>query len=579
MRDSARRLLDRAGTSVQFGLTFWAVLGFLALCAIVTLVASGDTADAAGAIGVMVGASLAGGLFITRAEALQGRDRVGWVLIGFGLCTAGLGVFVVAIVFFINGDAPAFGWTDLFFLATYILVIVGASILPQAHGTPMQRFRMVLDGLIGAISIAALLWVLVLADLTSDLADASTMTRVIGAAYPFLDLAVLTVAMSVLLRRSRHRFDLRIAMFAAGVLFQVAGDLTFFASGHSGSFEDANPLYWINLVAVGCFFTSAWLVGQPAASREYADRNPPAWTHVAAYVPAFGMLAVFVAEVILGGDASGDPILLPAVILVGLLVIARQAIAILENTATIEEQRDLLVTTISHELRTPLTSIVGFVELMEEDREHLTAQAAGMLSIIREQAAYMSTIVSDLIMLARGSEGALELSIEPVPAVELATASVQASGLGDGDVLTVIDPDIVLLVDRSRMQQLLINLLTNSARYGGPHTRLSIQSQNGDALIEIQDDGPGVPKRYEMRIWERFERGPNRLNAATPGSGIGLAIVRAIAEAHGGVAAYRTSEALGGACFSVVIPNCVADGNRQPSTDMDEAIARIRSIA
>lgn len=570
--------MDSVGTGVRFGPAFWAVLGFLALCAIGTLVASGDTADAFGAFGVMAGASLAGVLFITRARSLGGRDRIGWVLIGIGMCTAALGVLVVAVVFFVAGDAPAFGWTDLFFLATYILVIVGASVLPQAHGTPMQRVRMVLDGLIGAVSVAALLWVLLLGDMTSDLADASTMTRVIGAAYPFLDLAVLTVAMSVLLRRSRHRFDLRVAMFAAGVLFQVIGDLTFFASGQSGSFEDANPLYWINLVAVGCFVTSAWLVGQPATSREYADRNPPVWTHVAAYVPAFGMLAVFLAEVIIGGEASGDPILLPAVILVGLLVIARQGIAILENRATIEEQRNLLVTTISHELRTPLTAIVGFVELMEEDREHLTSQATGMLSIIREQAGYMSTIVSDLIMLARGSEGALELTMSHVPAEALATASVQASGLASGAVSTDIEPDLVLVVDRSRMQQLLINLLTNAARYGGPHTRLVIQSQQGDAVFEVHDDGSGVPKRHEMRIWERFERGPNRLNAATPGSGIGLAIVRAIAQAHGGVAEYRTSETLGGACFSVVIPNCVAAGDEPRDADSHEEIARIRSI-
>ena len=73
-------------------------------------------------------------------------------------------------------------------------------------------------------------------------------------------------------------------------------------------------------------------------------------------------------------------------------------------------------------------------------------------------------------------------------------------------------------------------------------------------MIEVHDAGEGIPRRYEVRVWDRFERGPNRLNAAVPGSGIGLAIVHAIAQAHGGTATYRTSEVLGGACFTVSLP-------------------------
>jgi len=64
-----------------------------------------------------------------------------------------------------------------------------------------------------------------------------------------------------------------------------------------------------------------------------------------------------------------------------------------------------------------------------------------------------------------------------------------------------------------------------------------------------------VPKKYEQTIWERFERGVNRLNASIPGSGIGLAVVAAITSAHGGSTGYRRSERLGGACFRVVLPN------------------------
>jgi two-component system sensor histidine kinase RstB len=78
-----------------------------------------------------------------------------------------------------------------------------------------------------------------------------------------------------------------------------------------------------------------------------------------------------------------------------------------------------------------------------------------------------------------------------------------------------------------------------------------------DLIFEIHDNGSGVPTRYEAMIWQHFERGAHRLDATTPGLGIGLSIVQAVAESHGGRADYRTSERLGGACFSLTIPGCV----------------------
>lgn len=489
-----------------------------------------------------------------------------------------MSVFVVAVMFFVQGDVAAFGWTDLFFLATYVFVIAGAAALPHAQGSSKQTVRMVLDGLIGAVSIAALLWVLLFADMTSDLADSSVLTRTIGALYPFLDLMILIVAMSVLLRRSRHRFDVRVALFAAAVFFQVLGDITFFASAQSGSFQSTNPVYWINLLAIALFFASASLVGQPSVGREYADRNPPLWTQIAPYVPALGMLIVFIAEVALGAEVASNPILLLSVVVVALLVIARQGIAILDNRATIEEQRDLLVTTISHELRTPLTAVVGYVELLAEDRDRLEPDQVDMLDIIHEQAAYMSTIVSDLIMLARGSDGGLDLDVEQVAVEELANTAIHASGIDRGSVELKGGGDLVVFVDRSRMQQVLVNLLTNAARYGGPRRLLRIVSTGSDVVFEVHDNGQGVPRRHEVRIWDRFDRGPNRLNATIPGSGIGLAVVGAIADAHGGSTGYRRSEFLGGACFSVSLPGRAA---HEPTEQRSAESSRssIRSVA
>jgi signal transduction histidine kinase len=549
------------------------MFAFLALCALITIFGDKEAADTAGVVGVFAGSAISGSLLLRNAKFLSGRERLAWSLIGVGLLTAATGVLSVGIVFVIAGDAPAFGWTDLFFFATYAAIIAGFGALPQTQGSPLQRSRMVLDGLIGAVFIGALLWVYLLSDLMHDLEAAAIATRVIGSIYPFLDLLLLTVAMVVLLRRSTYRFDTRLTLFTVGIVAQVIGDLAFLASAQAGSFEEAQPLYAVNLFAMGAFFATAYLLRATSSTREYADRNPPLWTVVAPYLSAMGMLAVFVIDTFRTSAEEVDAVLLAAMILVGLLVITRQGVAIVENRTYIEQQRNILVSTISHELRTPLTAIVGFVDLLEEDDGSIgRAERRGMLEVVHRQADYMSRIVSDLIMLARDTGNEIELEVEPVSMIELVTASIHASGVSEESVTVDCSPHLTGFVDPARLQQVLVNLLTNAARYGGSRRLLRIRTRGSDLVLEVHDDGSGIPRRYEVRVWERFERGLNRLNASVPGSGIGLAIVQAIAKAHGGSATYRTSEKLGGACFAVALPG---RGSLSDQIESDDAILRV----
>jgi signal transduction histidine kinase len=550
---------------------------FLGTCGVVTLVGGKELADAAGALGVFVGFGVTGTLFLRRATLLTGRERLGWSLIGSGMIVAALGVLVVGTVYLMAGDAPTFGWPDLFFFATYATIIVGFSVLPHTQGSRLHRTRMLLDGLIGAVSIGALLWVYVLSDVMLDLADAPTVTRVVGGIYPFLDLLALTVAMLVLLRRSAFRFDARIALFTVGILAQVVGDVIFLAAGHSGSFEDAEPLYIVNLLAIAAFFGSALMLDGRVESREYADRNPPLWTVVAPYLPAVGMLAMFVLETYIVGDGQAESVLLAATILVGLLVIARQGVAIVENRADIEQQRDALVSTISHELRTPLTSVVGFASLLEEGLGSMdSGERLRMVTIIRQQADHMSRIVADLIMLARGVGNDLRLAVEGLSMVDLVERSIDSSGIPRESVEVECSPNLTAFVDAGRIQQVLSNLLTNAERYGGRLRLVRVVAEGSDLVIEVHDDGEGIPRRYELRVWDRFERGPNRFNASVPGSGIGLSIVLAIAAAHGGTAKYRRSERLGGACFEVRLPGRAAI--KAAATQVPERLREASSI-
>ncbi|MDH3500601.1 MAG: ATP-binding protein, partial [Acidimicrobiia bacterium] len=249
---------------------------------------------------------------------------------------------------------------------------------------------------------------------------------------------------------------------------------------------------------------------------------------------------------------------LAATLLVGILVSLRQVVAIHENRHHVERERKALISTISHELRTPLTAMVGFLDLINGNEVELSEEERGeMMEVVDQQARYLWRIVADLVLLARGKSDQIELEISRVDLREIVDRAATAVDTGMNDVRILVSAGLVATVDADRVQQALVNLLSNAVRYGGGQRALIATADRDDLVLEVHDDGPGVPKRYELAIWERFERGANRLNATVPGSGVGLAIVDAIARAHGGVTGYRRSEILGGACFSLRLPDAV----------------------
>jgi signal transduction histidine kinase len=235
------------------------------------------------------------------------------------------------------------------------------------------------------------------------------------------------------------------------------------------------------------------------------------------------------------------------------------------NRIRVENQRSELVASVSHELRTPLTAMVGYLSLLDESGEDFPAEARReMLSEANRQARHMARLVSDLVMLARGNNRQLPLEIAETKVSTLVIGAMRSVQPGKVSIDESFEGDALVRVDPDRVRQALTNLLSNAIRYGGDRVLLTGRSVGADLLVEIHDNGKGVPTRHETSIWERFERGANRLNAGTPGLGIGLAIVQAVAEAHGGRAEYRRSERLGGACFSLIIPGCVVARERAP---------------
>jgi signal transduction histidine kinase len=531
------------------------IFGLLALAMVVTI-ALPEQAEIAGPLGVLIGYGSAGFVLVRKVRKMKGREKRAWSLVGLGFLVGAFGIGLVAAIQSITGSVSAFGPTDTIFILAYILVIAGFASLPHFPLTLSQRVQVYLDSMIGAVSLGAVMWVLALDDLLKEFATSSAWDRWAGTAYPIVDVAALTVVIMVSVRRSRFRFDPRLVFFAIGIILQSAADLRLLTTGVGKTFAEAQPNFTVFLLATTLYLAAAVIADRQPKYRAYADRRTPIWVIVTPYSVAVAMVLLLVMETRQASLSPRIQLLLTATYIVGALVIGRQGVAIRMNRLLVEKQRAELVSSISHELRTPLTAVVGFLDVINDDQTPLDdAERKDLIGVVQRQAQHMSTIVSDLILLARGSSDDMTLKEEVVPVTQVVENAIHAIDRLSVTFNTEVDPDLLARVDPGRVQQILINLLTNADRYGNGTGLIVVRREGSDLTIEVHDDGPGVPKKYEQTIWERFERGVNRLNASIPGSGIGLAVVAAITSAHGGSTGYRRSERLGGACFRVVLPN------------------------
>lgn len=226
-----------------------------------------------------------------------------------------------------------------------------------------------------------------------------------------------------------------------------------------------------------------------------------------------------------------------------------------EREQSLERQREF-VADASHELRTPLTSIHANLELLQaaavgsEDDRHAVDSA---LSSTKR----MSGLVSDLLLLARADAGRRAATKDLDLAAIAAGALEEVQPLaGTRRIEPHLDGPLSLEGNPDELHRLSRNLLENAVRHTPEKTTIELTARrDGDeALLEVLDDGPGIPPEMEDQVFDRFVRGDGPADTAGGGgSGLGLAIVRAVAEAHGGsVSAGRST--YGGARFSVRLP-------------------------
>jgi len=221
-----------------------------------------------------------------------------------------------------------------------------------------------------------------------------------------------------------------------------------------------------------------------------------------------------------------------------------------------ERLRNSLLSALSHDLRTPLTTLMGNTEYLTLTKPELSVEQKKLAHDIHDEALRMTALVNNLLDMGRLQAGEVKLNLQWQPLEDIIGTALAATKtvLAQHKVSVSLPPDLSLLnFDAVLMERVLVNLLENAGKYtpAGSVVNISADIQDEKVQVAIDDNGPGLPAGMEKEIFEKFTRGQKE--NATPGVGLGLAIARAIVEAHHGKI-WAEKSALGGARFVFVLP-------------------------
>jgi PAS domain S-box-containing protein len=221
--------------------------------------------------------------------------------------------------------------------------------------------------------------------------------------------------------------------------------------------------------------------------------------------------------------------------------------------------KDEFLSTVSHELRTPLNAIVGWTEVLEGGGQNRDEVIQGM-EVIKRNAMMQAQLIEDLLDLGRISSGKMTLNVEPVDistVIREALASVEHGARAKQITITrVLGESRGLLGDSKRLQQVIWNLLTNAIKFtpNGGKIAISAARINSHIEVSVADSGKGISANFLPHLFERFRQADSSTTRQHGGLGIGLALVKQLAELHGGtVRAESPGEGLG-STFTLFLP-------------------------
>jgi signal transduction histidine kinase len=516
-----------------------------------------------------------------------------WRLLGSAALAWGLGQVVFTVLELRGGEPHVPSLADAGFLTALPLLIAGVLAFPTAPMRATARLRTLLDGLLIAASLLFVGWATVLGDAFSHNVTSTTLERVVTLAYPLGDIVAGTIAL-VLLTRSRGRGVVHLSMIAAAVFSLLIADLGFAYKYLTGSY-DSGAMIDAGWVLGWLLLTATALKPTVAELRRSDDEEEPSITRLALpYAPL--VMAAVTGLVIQFVAGEFEPFLVYTGTMIGLLVISRQIVALVENRqlnanlrATVlqlsereqelkdslrrelaaadrlraaDAMKDTFLRAVSHDLRTPLTAMLGVAVTLERTRLNLPReQALDLVAMLVEKTRKLERLLKDLLDLNRLEEGVLEPNRSLTDVRELVHRVVTEVDQLAGWPIDIEAEPIQAFIDGPKVERIVENLLLNTTRHTPPGTRVWVKAlaRGADLELIVEDAGPGVPAELAGTIFEAFRRG----GAAAPtvaharGVGIGLSLVARFAALHGGHA-WVDERWGGGAAFHVLLPDVVS---------------------
>ncbi len=243
-----------------------------------------------------------------------------------------------------------------------------------------------------------------------------------------------------------------------------------------------------------------------------------------------------------------------------------------------EQLRNSLLTAISHDLRTPLTALVGLASTLETDGSLQERSRRELAEAVHEQALRMSHLVDNLLDMARLQAGEVQLNRQWQVLEEIVGSALRSlqHALVHHEVKVSLEHSLPLIyVDSVLIERVLCNLLENATKYTPPGSqiRVSAEARDDELRVAVADNGPGLPPTMIETVFDKFTRGEKE--SATPGVGLGLAICKAIVQAHRGrIWAENISE--GGARFTFTVPLLDPPPIQDASEPVEEVLVKKR---
>lgn len=225
-----------------------------------------------------------------------------------------------------------------------------------------------------------------------------------------------------------------------------------------------------------------------------------------------------------------------------------------------DEHKNIFLSTLSHELRNPLAPLVNALQLIRMTGMQ-DAALQYPLKLIERQVDFIRRLVDDLLDITRISSGKIHLDFEPVDLRDVLVRAVETSRPAIAQnrhdlLLQILEAPLLISADAGRLEQVFVNLLTNAAKYTPPGGRIELRAslEDTEALVHVLDNGVGIPKDMQARIFDLFTQVRGSSSTSGGGLGIGLSLVKNLVELHGGSVQVRSAGPGAGSEFTVRLP-------------------------